>query len=207
MRSKVRVILWGLGAMGSGIARMLLSKKGFTITRVLEIDPTKVGKRLYEVLEMEPTADNQTVISNKPEKIIKKNAAEIAIISTSSLVKQVFPLIKMIVNAGIHVSTTAEEMAYPKATNPDLTAEMDSLAKTNNVTILGTGINPGFIMDYLVIALTGVCEEITSLKISRINNLAPFGKKVMKEQGIGLKPEEFYNRVKDRTIEGHIGFL
>lgn len=207
MRSKVRVILWGLGAMGSGIARMLLSKKGFTITGVLEIDPTKVGKRLYEVLEMEPTADNQTVISNKPEKIIKKNAAEIAIISTSSLVKQVFPLIKMIVNAGIHVITTAEEMAYPKAANPDLTAEIDSLAKTNNVTILGTGINPGFIMDYLVIALTGVCEEITSLKISQINNLAPFGKKVMKEQGIGLKPEEFYNRVKDRTIEGHVGFL
>jgi len=73
--------------------------------------------------------------------------------------------------------------------------------------ILGTGINPGFIMDYLVIVLTGVCEEITSLKISRINNLAPFGKKVMKEQGIGLKPEEFYKRVKDRTIEGHVGFI
>jgi len=116
--------------MGCEIARMLLSKKGFTITGVLEIDPTKVGKRLYEVLEMEPTADNQTVIMNKPETIIKKNAAEIAIISTSSFVKQVFPLIKMIVNAGIHVITTAEEMVYPKAANPDLSAEMDSLAKT-----------------------------------------------------------------------------
>ncbi|MFQ6123500.1 MAG: hypothetical protein ACE5R6_02705 [Candidatus Heimdallarchaeota archaeon] len=92
MRSKVCVILWSLGAMGSGIARMLLSNKGFAITGVLENDPTKVGKRLYEVLEMEPTADNQTVISNKPEKIIKQNVAEIAIISTFSNVKQVFPL-------------------------------------------------------------------------------------------------------------------
>lgn len=107
MRSKVRVILWGLGTMGSGIARMLLSKKGFTITGVLEIDPTKVGKRLYEVLKMEPTANNQTIISNKPEKIIKKNTADIAIISTSSFVKEVYPQIKMIVKAGIHVITTA----------------------------------------------------------------------------------------------------
>jgi len=77
----------------------------------------------------------------------------------------------------------------------------------NNVVILGTGINPGFIMDYLVITLTGICEELTSLRVTRINDLAPFGKTVMDEQGIGLTPEAFFKGVDDGTITGHVGFL
>jgi len=114
MKPKVRVILWGLGAMGSGIARLLLAKKGFQIIGALEIDPNKVGKHLYEVLEIEPTADNRFIVSGSPQGLLKKGTADIVIISTSSFFNEVFPLIKMAIEAEISVITTAEEIKILK---------------------------------------------------------------------------------------------
>mgnify|MGYP000872149448 CR=1 FL=1 len=79
------------------------------------------------------------------------------------------------------VITTAEEMCYPKVLDPEISEEMDRIAKENRVSILGTGANPGFIMDLIVIALTGVCNKVDSLNVIRVNDLACFGKAVMEE--------------------------
>ena len=207
MRDKVRVILWGLGSMGSGIARIILKKKGFTVVGAIDMDPNKAGKRLYEVLDLEPSDANQTIVSADPKAVVKKGAADMVVIATTTWLKQVFPLIKMAVEAGINVVTTAEEMAYPKVVDPDLTKEMDRLAEENKVAILGTGINPGFIMDYLVITLTGVCEDISKIKIARVNDFTPYGIQPMEDLGIGLTPTEFQKEVAEGNVPGHVGFL
>ena len=188
---EVRIISWGLGSMGSGIAKMIMGKKGMRLVGAIDLDPDKVGKKLYEVLETEPNGYNEIIVTNNPQDVIKKGEADIVMLATSSFTKKVFPMIKMSVEAGMSVITTAEEMSYPRASNPELSEMMDELATQNNVSILGTGINPGFIMDLYVIALTGVCEEVEKIKVSRINDLSPFGKAVMEEQGIGLSPEDF----------------
>lgn len=207
MKNKIKVVVWGLGLMGSGIAKMVLSKKGFTIVGAIDMDPNKVGKKLYEVLGVEPTEDNSCVVTNNADEVIKKGFAEVCLIATASFTKVVFPLIKKAAEAGMDIVTTAEEMSYPRALDPELSDEMDKIAKKNNVSILGTGVNPGFIMDLVVIMLTGVCDTVDNINVSRINDLSCFGKAVMVEQGIGLKPEEFVNGVKNDTIAGHVGFL
>lgn len=207
MKSKIKVVVWGLGLMGSGIAKMVLSKKGFTIVGAIDMDPNKVGKKLYEVLGVEPTEDNSCVVTNNADEVIKKGFAEVCLIATASFTKVVFPLIKKAAEAGMDIVTTAEEMSYPKALDPELSEEMDKIAKKNNVSILGTGVNPGFIMDLVVIMLTGVCDSVDNIEVSRINDLACFGKAVMVEQGIGLTTKEFIDGVKNDTIAGHVGFL
>ncbi|MBC8059872.1 MAG: NADP-binding protein [Clostridiaceae bacterium] len=193
--------------MGSGISRMVLSKKGFTIVGAIDMDPNKVGKKLYEVLGVEANEDNSCVVTKDIEEVIKKGFADVCLLATASFTKVIFPLIKMAAEAGMDIVTTAEEMSYPLALDPELSEEMDRIAKENKVSILGTGVNPGFIMDLVVIMLTGVCDTVDSLKVTRINDLACFGKAVMVEQGIGLKPEEFIQGVKDNTVDGHVGFL
>lgn len=207
MKSKVRVIVWGLGLMGSGIAKMVLSKKGFTIVGAIDLDPNKAGKKLYEVLGLERTEDNDVVIVNKAEEAIVQGAADIVLIATASFTKVVFPQIIYAAERGMNVVTTAEEMSYPMALDPELSAEMDRVAKEHNVAILGTGINPGFVMDLLVIALTGVCEDVNSIKVSRVNDLSCFGRAVMVEQGIGLTKEQFIKGVNDDSVAGHVGFI
>jgi 2,4-diaminopentanoate dehydrogenase len=164
-------------------------------------------KKLYDVLGVNKTEDNDVVIVSNPDEIIKEGAADIVMIATASFTKVVYPQIIKIVEKGINVITTAEEMSYPKALDPDLAKNMNKVAKEHNAVILGTGINPGFVMDYLVIALTGVCEEVDRIKVSRVNDLACFGKAVMEEQGIGLTKEQFVKGVEEDTIAGHVGFI
>lgn len=207
MKNKVRVISWGLGLMGSGIARMILKKKGFAIVGAIDKDPNKVGKKLYEVLGVEKSEENDVVVVSSPEEAIKEGAADVVMLATASFTKVVYPQIVFCAEKGINVVTTAEEMSYPRALDPDLSEKMDNVAKKHNVAILGTGINPGFVMDLLVIAMTGVCEDVDSIKVSRVNDLACFGMAVMNEQGIGLTKEQFEKGVKENTIAGHVGFV
>ncbi len=207
MKRKIKVVVWGLGSMGSGIAKMILGKKGFTIVGAIDMDPNKVGKKLCSVLALEENEDNCCTVTDKAEQVMKKGFADVCMIATASFTRIVFPLIKIAAEAGMDVVTTAEEMSYPKAVDKELSEEIDKIAKENKVSILGTGVNPGFIMDLIVIALTGVCDTVDNINVARINDLACFGKAVMVEQGIGLKKEEFIEGVKSDTVAGHVGFL
>ncbi len=205
-KENIKVIVWGFGAMGSGIANALLKKKGVEIVGVCDMDPRKVNKSIFEILGVEKGDRNDVIVTNKIEDIVKDKAADVAILATDSFVKGAFDKIVFCLEKGINVITTAEEMAYPQAQNPELARELDRIAKENGVTVLGTGINPGLIMDLLVILLTGACLDVETIKAERVNNLSPFGPAVMEEQGVGLTVEEFNKKVEDGSLAGHVGF-
>jgi 4-hydroxy-tetrahydrodipicolinate reductase len=83
---------------------------------------------------------------------------------------------------------------------------MDRLAREHGATLLGTGVNPGFVLDLLVIALTGVCARVDSITATRVNDLSPYGPAVLRTQGVGLTPEAFREGVEAETVLGHVGF-
>ncbi|QXM05950.1 2,4-diaminopentanoate dehydrogenase [Crassaminicella indica] len=200
----VKVIIWGLGAMGSGMAEMLLKKKGVEIVGVVGRGK-KLGTSMYDYLSVE-RGDRPDVLIGAYDEVITEKAADVVLLCTDSFTKNAFEKIKFCLEKKINVISSAEEMAYPKAQEPELTKEMDRIAKENGVTVLGTGINPGLMMDLLVIALTGACEEVEHLTARRVNSLSPFGPAVMEEQGIGLTVEAFNKGVEEGTLAGHVGF-
>ena len=200
----VKVIIWGLGAMGSGMADMLLKKKGVDIVGVAGREG-KIGKSMYDFIKT-PKGDRPDIIIGSPEEVIKKGAADVVLTCTDSFVSTAFDRLKFVLEQGINVVSSAEEMAYPKAQSPKEAAELDKIAKENGVSILGTGINPGLIMDLLVVCWTGCCEEVDSIVARRVNSLSPFGKAVMVEQGIGITKEEFEEGVESVHLSGHVGF-
>jgi len=202
----INVVIWGFGAMGKGMAEMLLTKKGVTITGVCDLHPDLVDKPLYEVLDVKKTEQNQCVIRKDIEELLNKDQCDLVLLATDSFTSKAFPKMKRILEKGINVISTAEEMAYPKAQEPELSKELDRLAKEHGATVLGTGINPGFIMDLLVVALTGVMSDVTHIEANRVNSLSPFGPAVMEEQGVGITKEEFDEGVKNQTLAGHVGF-
>jgi 4-hydroxy-tetrahydrodipicolinate reductase len=97
-------------------------------------------------------------------------------------------------------------MAYPLAQSPEEAKKLDEIAKANGVSIIGTGINPGLIMDLLVVLMTGCCESVDHITARRVNSLSPFGPAVMEEQGIGITKEEFEEGVRTGHLSGHVGF-
>ena len=112
-RENVKVIIWGLGAMGSGIADMLLKKKGVEVVGGLD-KGAKVGKSMYDYIKTERGGKKDVIIGSY-EDVIKENAADVVLICTDSFIKGVFDKIKYCLEKKINVITSAEQMAYPKA--------------------------------------------------------------------------------------------
>ena len=200
---KVRVVLYGVGAVGSLIAKFLLEKEGIEIVGAVETAKDKIGKDLGEVLSIEKKLGIK--VSEDADALLSKIKADIAIHATSSFLKESFPQIASIVKHGVKVISTCEELSYPHYANSELAKELDTLAKKHNATVLGTGINPGFLMDTLVITLTAVCQKIEKIKAIRVMNAAtrrlPFQKKI----GAGLTVEEFRRKIENKQITGHVG--
>ncbi|EYE89647.1 dihydrodipicolinate reductase [Fervidicella metallireducens AeB] len=206
MRENVKVAIWGFGAMGSGMARMLLNKKGVDIVGVCDRHELRVGKSMYDVLGVERGNRPEVIIKADIDEVLTEKCCDVCLCATDSFTKNAFPRLKHVLEKKINVISTAEEMAYPQAQNPELAAELDRIAKENGVTILGTGINPGLMMDLLVVCLTGCMIDVEHIEAKRVNSLSPFGPAVMVEQGVGVTVEEFEKGVKDGTIAGHVGF-
>ncbi|MCE1227940.1 MAG: NADP-binding protein [Firmicutes bacterium] len=202
----VKVAIWGFGAMGSGMAEVLLRKKGVDIVGVCDIHPDRAGKSMFEVLGVAKGDRKDVIIQKEITQVIAKKSCDVVLLCTDSFTAKTFDKIKLIVELGINVVSTAEEMSYPKAKEPKLAAEMDRLAKTNGVSVLGTGINPGLMMDLLAILMTGACTDVEYVKAERVNSLSPFGPAVMEEQGVGISLEQFEKQAAAGHLAGHVGF-
>jgi len=200
---KIRVVLYGVGEVGSRIARFLLEKEGTEIVGAIDIAKDKVGKDLGEVLNIGRPLG--IVISDNLDAVLRKANADIVVHATSSFLKQVYPQIAEVVKHGVPVVSTCEELSYPYTAEPKLAKELGELAKKHGVAVLGTGINPGFLMDTLVITLTGLCQKINKIKVTRVMNAAtrrvPFQKKI----GAGLTIQEFKEKMEKKIITGHVG--
>jgi len=136
----------------------------------------------------------------------RAGGADAVLHATGSFVGDVVPEIEACLDQDLDVVTIAEEMAYPWARNPDLARRLDGTARSAGRTVLGTGVNPGFIMDTLIVLLTAGCGRVEHVRARRVNDLSPYGPTVMRTQGVGLSPEEFSRGVEDGTVVGHIGF-
>jgi 4-hydroxy-tetrahydrodipicolinate reductase len=188
------------------MARMLLTKQGVDIVGVCDMHPQRMGRSIYEVLGVDRGARPEVIITGEIDKVLDEGCADICLVATDSYTEKAFPKLKLILEKKINVISTAEEMSYPQAQNPELAEELDRIARENGVTVLGTGINPGMIMDLLVVCLTGCMTDVTHIEAKRVNSLSPFGPAVMEEQGVGITVQEFEKGVKEGSLAGHVGF-
>ncbi len=200
----IRVLQWGLGAMGSGMARLMLEKAGLKIVAAVDGRPDFVGKDLGDVLNVGKKLG--VLVTNNPEEVLIQEDVDIVILATTSWTKEQLPDLRKIIRAGINCISIAEEMSDPDAQNPDVGKEIDVLAKEHGISVLGTGVNPGYVLDLLVVTLTGGNHYVERIEASRVNDLSPYGPTVMKTQGVGTTPEEFRSGVADGSIVGHVGF-
>ncbi len=190
--------------IGSLTAKFILEekKKRLNLVGAYDIDPRKLGKDLGAVIGLDHTTGIR--VSADLDRVLAEDV-DVAIHTTSSYLKGAYPQIESVVSHGVDVVSSCEELSYPYVVDRQLSARLNLLAKKHGATVLGTGINPGFLMDALPIALTAPCESIRRIKISRRMNAAtrriPFQKKV----GAGLTEGEFQSAIKNHQISGHVG--
>ena len=198
----IKVLHVGLGPIGAGVVRQVAERKGFRIVGAADIDPAKVGRDLGEVAGVGRAL--RVRISGDVRQAIKASKPDVVVLCTSSSLKKVLPQLEEILKLKVPVVSTTEELAYPTKGNMKYARAIHQLAKKSKVAVLGTGVNPGFVMDALPITLTGVCERVESVRIDRVQDARirrlPFQQKI----GAGLTREQFQKKVDDGSVR-HVG--
>jgi 4-hydroxy-tetrahydrodipicolinate reductase len=198
----IRVMFYGLGPIGAAVARQIATRKGFSVAGGIDIDPAKVDKDLGDVIGLGKKL--RVKVSSDATRAIRAAKPDVVVLCTSSALRKVMPQIEGILKLKVPIVSTTEELAYPVGANRRLAKKIDALAKKAKVAVLGTGVNPGFVMDALPIMLTGVCERVDSVTINRIQDASvrrlPFQQKI----GSGLTKEQFQKKVDDGTVR-HVG--
>lgn len=184
----MNVMQIGLGPIGIAISRLLIQKPNWRIVAAIDTDPAKQGRDLGEVAGLAQQLGIQ-VNSQLPN--VHDHNIDIAFLTTVSTFPDVLPTLEVLIRAGINVVASTEELFYPYYRYANQAKALDSLAKQHDVSILGTGINPGFIMDTLVLILTSVCHKITRIAVTRVANATDRRPSLQKKIGVGLTPEVF----------------
>jgi hypothetical protein len=198
----IRVLHVGLGPIGLGVVRQVAARKGLTAVAAVDLDPAKVGRDLGAVAELGRKL--RVTVTDDVGAAIRATRPDVAVLCTSSSIAKLVPQVEAVVKRRVPIVSTTEELAYPTKAHRRYARAIDEAAKRGKVAVVGTGVNPGFVMDALPIMLTGVCEKVDRIRVDRIQDARirrlPFQQKI----GSGLTPEAFQARVDAGTVR-HVG--
>ena len=198
MEKKIRVIQYGLGPIGCQVTRYLTERRHFEIAAAIDSDPEKVGTDLGHLAELNaPLGLN---VSANSRDLLEGVDADVVILTTTSSLEKIRPQVMEILSCGKNVVSTCEELMYPWLTNPKVAREIHGAAREHNVSVLSTGVNPGFLMDFLPLVMTSICRDVRGVTVERIQDAQfrrlPFQEKI----GAGLSAEEFASRVREGIL-------
>ena len=188
MMNGLRIFQYGCGKMSVYTMRYVFENKG-EIVGAVDINPDVIGKDIGEIMETE----NKGVVVNNvsdAEKLLNELKPDCVIVTTMSLLSDVKDALLLCAKCGINAITTCEEAFYPMNSNPNLTKQIDELAKKNNCTITGSGYQDAF-WGNLISTLVGASHNITKIKGSSSYNVEDYGIALAKAHGAGLTKEEF----------------
>jgi len=201
MAKRIRVLQYGLGPIGSAIARYASQKPNLELVGGVDIDPAKVGKDLGEAIKLDHSVG--IPVFQSLGAALEMADPDVVIHATSSYFNRFMDQIMEILHAGLDIVSTAEELSFPWIANPEQAAKIDAAAKRAGKTVLGTGVNPGFLMDSLPLNITAICQRVDHIAVTRRMNASfrrgPFQAKI----GTGMSVDDFNKKM----AEGHMGHV
>jgi len=191
----VSVAQYGIGPIGAEITRLLLTKPWVKLVAAVDIDPNKIGRDVGEVVGL----GREAGVKVRRDLDVK---ADVVCHSTGSRLRDVADQLRDLLGRGSHVVSTCEELSFPLDT--EIREDLNHVARSNQVTLLGTGVNPGFVMDKLPLTITSVCQHVKSVEIIRIQNASTRREPLQRKVGAGMTVDEFRAAVASGKIK-HMG--
>lgn len=201
MAKTIKVILYGLGPIGAACARVLATRPDYEFVGAVDLDPNKVGQDIADVIGLPEKTGVK--VSDKAARVLKKEA-DLVVHATGSYFLKVKPQLEQIIKAGKNIVSTCEELSNPWAQHPQAADELHKLARKNRVTVVGTGINPGYAMDTLPVALTAVCQSVTRVRVKRVVDASKRRRQLQQKIGAGMTAEAFKEAAARKEIR-HVG--
>lgn len=202
MARVLRVIHAGLGPIGQSIARMALETEGLKVVGAADLSPDKAGKDLGVVLGLPRKL--RIKVEGDLGRLVRRTKADVAVLSTSSSLKVVKAQAAMLLKRGVNVVSTCEELAFPTPSSRSAFKDLDRLARAKKVSILGTGVNPGYAMDALALMLTAPCARVERVSVTRVVDAATRRLPLQRKVGAGLNLNQFRRAMTEGTVR-HVG--
>jgi hypothetical protein len=199
---KMKIAQFGLGPIGVETVKLAAGKPWIQVVGGVDIDPAKGGRPLSEITGLNELR-RAKVYGSFDELPVKP---DVVFHTSVSRLQDAFGQLAPIVRAGVSVVSSCEELLFPRLREPELAAKLHSLCRKHNARVLGTGVNPGFVMDTLAICLTGICREVERIDIERVVNASLRRLPLQMKIGSGLPPEEF-RALYRRGKMGHVGLV
>lgn len=199
-----RIVVIGLGPIGQNVLALVADRPGLTLTGAVDIDPGKVGKDAGEVCGLGRSLG--VTVSGSLADALKGGPADAALLCTGSYLTQVASQVEEIIEAGLNIVTTCEELAYAPVHNAELATKLDELARQRGVRVLGAGVNPGFAFDALIMTLSATCRRVTGVRATRVLDAGTRRLPLQQKVGAGLSKDEFDKLVADGKVR-HVGLL
>jgi 2,4-diaminopentanoate dehydrogenase len=199
--SGIPVVLMGLGEIGQAIGRAVLARPDLQIVAALDPDPAKVGRALAEVLGI--PAPN-VIVAADPRAAFQAARGGVVLPATCSRFEDALPDLERAVRAGLSVVSTCEELAWPWLRSEEQADALDQLAEDKNVAVLGTGVNPGFVLDRLPAFLAQVTGPVRHLRALRVVDATRRRAALQRKIGAGLSEDAFHDAA-ERGEVGHVG--
>lgn len=199
---EIKVILAGVGRVGRDVTRLLSARPDYRVVAAYSRNPKLAGQDLGALAGTR--ASGVTVTLDREAAL--RQPADVLVVATTSFLKDVAGDLQLGIERGLNVITTAEEAAFPWLIDEPLANEIDRLAKARQVSVLGVGLNPGFIFDALLLTATGIAWDVATIRVRRVVDVARFSATIQRRLGIGFSREEFEAGVHSGSISGHIGF-
>jgi 4-hydroxy-tetrahydrodipicolinate reductase len=204
MPGRLKVVHVGLGPIGQSIARLALETEGLQVVGAADLSPSMGGKDLGAVLGLPRRV--RVKVASDPARFLRKTRADVAILSTSSSLKAIKPQIAALVQRGMNVVTTCEELAFPTPEHAPVFRELDRLAQKKKVSVLSTGVNPGYAMDALALMLTGPCSRVNRVFVTRVVDARTRRLPLQRKVGAGLNLAQFRRAITEGTVR-HVGLV
>jgi 4-hydroxy-tetrahydrodipicolinate reductase len=204
MTRKIKTIIIGLGPIGERITKTILGMSGLQIVGAVDLSKDLIGKDLGRILKIDKKIG--VTITDDLASLLSETEADLAVIATTSYVRTVYPTVISCIKAGLDVLSSCEELVYPWLSEPELASKIDHLAKKYGVTVLSTGVNPGYFMDTLPLMLTAICREVKKIEAVRVIKTGLRRESFQRKIGTGMLPSVFLKKIREGKITGHVGF-
>lgn len=201
-QERIRTIHYGIGAIGADVVRLCLAKPDIEIVGAIDSHPAKAGLDLGEASGVGRKLG--ITVAYEAEPLLRDVYADVVVHSTGSSLTSVYPQLSSVIASEKSVISTCEELAFPWVRYPDISRKLDRRARETGVRVLGAGVNPGFVMDFLPLVLATACQQVKSVQVERVVDVNARRMQLQRKVGIGLSVEGFKRGASDGNI-GHVG--
>ncbi|MFC1635621.1 dihydrodipicolinate reductase [Planctomycetota bacterium] len=201
IKQMINTVHIGMGPLGQKVLKYAVERGCFNIIGAVDLDPEKAGNDLGQLCDIDSLG---ITIRDNLKEAIEDQSVDVALLTTVSSLVALESQVAELAKAKLNIVSTCEELFFPYKTHPEVAGRIDEICRQNGVACVGTGVNPGYLMDFLPTVLTGLCQNVEKVEVWRIQDASvrriPFQQKI----GAGLTPEEFEAKRKAGTLR-HVG--